>query len=103
MLRAKNIGTHTHRQTDRHADINSAMAINGLAKRIIRPAKQSADLQEETMKKKSKVKCTTTATVETLTEVNNRSSQVSLGGGGGGGRKLNRMTERLLSSRVSES
>ncbi len=81
------------------------MAINGLAKRIIRPAKQSADLQEETMKKKSKVKCTTTATVETLTEVNNRSSQVSLGGGGGGGggRKLNRMTERLLSSRVSES
>ena len=96
MLRAKNIGTH--RQTDRH----SAMAINGLAKRIIRPAKQSADLQEETMKKKSKVKCTTTATVETLTEVNNRSSQVSLGGGGGG-RKLNRMTERLLSSRVSES
>ena len=80
------------------------MAINGLAKRIIRPAKQSADLQEGTMKKKSKVKCTTTATVETLTEVNNRSSQVSLGGGGGGGgRKLNRMTERLLPSRVSES
>lgn len=74
-----------------HTDIKSA--INGLAKRIIRPAKQSAKEKEKSIVKYS------SATVETLSQVNNRSSQASLEW-----QRLCRMSERLAcTAKASES